>query len=85
MPDHTSGQVNQVKPNSLESLGNPFFAQHKTLHDGVKVQGQDHDPPPGRVLPEVTRGQLAAGQVVFHHRVRFFALPATLVKPVDQL
>ena len=76
MVDDTSGQTDEGEAERLHPFCGPRFLKHQLLHRRIKIKGEDHDPPPGRVLPEVGRGELAAGEVLFHDGVGLFARSA---------
>ena len=62
----------------------PFPPQHQLLEHHIQIQRQHHDRPPSRVLSKIPGRQRAAGQVLLHHFVHFFALPAPFMLPLDQ-
>jgi hypothetical protein len=76
--------VDERKPNRLHPPGDPETTQDQTLHDRVEVHRQDHDPPPGSILPKIPRRQLPPGKIPFHYRVRLLRLAATFPMPMDQ-
>jgi len=58
----------------------PGLSQDYPFHNAIEIHSHNHDPPPGGILTKSIRGQLAAGKIVFHHRVRLFGLPAALAR-----
>ena len=57
---------------------------NQILHCRIQVMGEDHDPPPGSILPEVPGRKSASGEVLFHDGMGFFGLPAPCMVPADQ-
>ncbi len=75
---HPAGQVDQVEADGLHPPAPKALAERQALHGRVKVVGQDHEHPPGRVLAEIAGGEFAPGQVAFHHRARLLASSANV-------
>ena len=70
--DDPSRKIDQVKTESLHSLGDPGALKDEVLHCRIQIVGKDHDRPPRGVLPEVGRGKLPACEVLLHDRMGFF-------------
>ena len=49
--------------------------ENELLHGRVEIEGEDHDPPPCGILPEVPRRELPSCEVLFHDGMGLFALP----------
>src|SRR3972149_3405154 len=82
------GEVYQREAHCFDPLGPPPPAPPappQPLHRLVEVNRQPRGPPPGGVLPEVSRGELAPGEVLLQHPLGLFALAAALVVPGNQL
>src|SRR3990172_5965576 len=84
MLHHTTGKVDQRKPDRLQALAHPLVSQHQPLHRGIEGERKHRDPPPRRILPKRPTGKLPPRQVLLENPVHLLALPATPPVPPDQ-
>jgi hypothetical protein len=73
-----------VKPHGLHAFRNPATLKDKVLHCSIDVEGKDHDPPPGGILPELARREPASGEALLPDGKILFGLAAPLMMPVDE-
>ena len=79
----TSGKIYQIKPNGLQSFWFPFFRKNETFHEAVKVESEDHDPPPGGIDAKGIGREHTPRKILLHDGMGLFALAATLMMPGD--
>src|ERR1035441_4721733 len=82
--DHLTGQRDEIDADRFHAPRGPFGSQDQPLHRRVEVHGDDHDRPPRSIHTEKSGGHFAAGQIVFHHRMRFFAHAAAFALPTNE-
>ena len=84
MPQDASRDTDETKAQSrFRRLCAQPSGSTRCLNQGVAVEGEHHDGPPGGVDPEQPRGHLPAGQVGLHHPMGRFALATTLPVRVE--
>lgn len=85
MVDNSSGQTDKGKADRFHSLREPPLAESESLHGGMEIEGQNCYPPPGRILPEVPRGESAPEEIVLEDGMGLFTFAAAFIGKGNQL
>jgi hypothetical protein len=81
---HLTRQRDEMHADRFHAARGPLRSQDQAFHRRVEIHCDSHDRPPRSVHTKMGGRHFSAGQIVFHHRMRFFAHAAAFAMPTNE-